>query len=141
VTNETVKQVAGADAGAATKGSSRAAVIVTCLVAAMLGYVVGARGSLPFGPLGQTSTPLARLGFALQQDAPPVDPGLRGDIDAIRASWTGQERDVLDLVVAVRGLAHDGESDWDLAARLCRGLKWPRCDRPALEQLKERSRP
>jgi hypothetical protein len=130
---------AGATAGATTtKGSSRAALIGTCLIAAVLGYVCGERGLLSFG---RTSTPLARLGYALQQGDGPVSPELRADIDAIRAAWTGQERDVLDLVVAVRGLARNGESDWDRAEQLCRGLKWPRCDRPALDELKRRSRP
>jgi hypothetical protein len=123
---------------ATTKGSSRAALIGACLVAALLGYVCGERGLLSFG---QTSTPLARLGYALQRGDGQVSPDLRDDIDAVRASWKGQERDVLDLVVAVRGLARDGESDWDRAEQLCRGLKWPRCDRPALEELKRRSRP
>jgi hypothetical protein len=135
------KEGAGAAAGAATKASRRGALIGACVVAAVLGYVFGAGGYLSFGPFRETSTPLARLGYALQQDAPVVGPELRGDIDAVRASWTGQERDVLDLVVAVRGLAHDGESDWALAEQLCRGLNWPRCDRPALEQLKRSSRP
>jgi hypothetical protein len=130
------KPVAGA-----ARGSSGGALIGVYLVAAVLGYVCGARGLLFFGPVRRASTPLARLGYALQQDAPQVSPELRGDIDAVRAAWTGQERDVLDLVVAVRGLTHNGESDWALAEQLCRGLKWPRCDRPALDELKRRSRP
>jgi len=123
------------------KGSSRGALIGTYLVAASAGYLFGVRGHLSFGPFRQTSTPLARLGYALQQDALPVGPELRADVEAVRASWTGRERDVLDLVAAVRGLARTGESDWELAERICRGLEWPRCDRPALEQLKQRSRP
>jgi hypothetical protein len=135
------KQVAGAGAGAATKGWRRGALIGTYLVAAVLGYVCGGRGLLSFGPFRQTSTPLARLGYALQQGDRPVRPELRGDIEAVRAAWTGQERDVLDLVVAVRGLARNGDSDWAQAEQLCRGLKWPRCDRPALEELRRRSRP
>lgn len=138
VTNKMAKQIAGAGT---TKGSSRGALIGLYLVAAVLGYVFGARGYLSFGPFRQTSTPLARLGYALQQEGPAASPELRGDFDAVRASWTGQERDVLDLVVAVRGLARNGESDWVLAEQLCRGLKWPRCNRPALEELERRSRP
>jgi hypothetical protein len=125
-------------AGATTLGSTRAALFGVCLVAAVLGYVCGERGLLSSS---QTSTPLARLGYALQQGDGQVSPELRNDIDAVRASWKGQERDVLDLVVAVRGLARNGESDWERAEQLCRGLKWPRCDRPALEELKRRSRP
>lgn len=132
------KPVAGAGA---TRGSSRGALIGAYLVAAVLGYVCGARGLLSFSPFRQASTPLARLGYALQQDDPQIGPELRGDVDAVRAAWTGQERDVLDLVVAARGLTRNGESDWVLAEQLCRGLKWPRCDRPALEELKRRSRP
>jgi hypothetical protein len=124
-----------------TNGSGRTALIGLYLAVAVLGYVCGARGDLSFGPFRQTSTPLARLGYALQQEAPAASAELGGDIDAISASWTGQERDVLDLVVAVRGLTRNGESDWVLAEQLCRGLKWPRCDRPALEELKRRSRP
>ncbi len=126
-------------------GARRGAMIGRYLVAAVLGYVCGARGVLTFGPFRQTSTPLARLGYALQQDHPEASGAawrdLRDDIETIHRSWTGQERDVLDLVVAVRGLARNGESDWDRAEQLCRGLKWPRCDRPALEELKWRSRP
>ena len=51
------------------------------------------------------------------------------------------QRRVFDLVVAVRGLENEGQADWDKAEQLCRGLGWPRCDRPALEALKRRSRP
>ena|SRR5215831_6782419 len=133
-----VKQVSGTET---TKRPSRGALMGIYLAAAVLGYVVSVRGYLSFGPFRQTATPLARLGYALQQEGPSTGPELRGDLDAVRASWRGQERDVLDLVVAVRGLGNDGESDWVLAEQLCRGLKWPRCDRPALEELKRRSRP
>ncbi len=66
---------------------------------------------------------------------------LAADVDAVRSGFAGQERDVLDLVIAVRGLKSAGHSEWSQAEQLCRALKWPRCDRPALEELKARSRP
>ena len=70
-------------------------------------------------------------------------------VDAVRAEFAGptrepereQARDVFDLLVAVRGLRSAGNSDWGQAEQLCRALKWPRCDRPALEELKASSRP
>ena len=33
-----------------------------------------------------------------------------------------------------------GETDWGRAEQICRGLRWPRCDRPALEEMQRRSR-
>ena len=74
---------------------------------------------------------------------------LSADVDAARSEFAGQTheperdqaRDVFDLVVAVRGMKNAGNSDWGQAEQLCRALKWPRCDRPALEELKVRSRP
>jgi hypothetical protein len=85
------------------------------------------------------------VGFALREDnlkaAPEAWAALGADVDTVRSGFSGQERDVLDLVTAVRGLKNAGNSDWSQAEQLCRALKWPRCDRPALEELKARSRP
>ena len=115
------------------------------LVAAAVGFVLGGRGLLPFGHTPGTSTPLARVGFALGEHNLEAAPGawaaLGADVDTVRAGFAGQERDVLDLVIAVRGLKSAGQSAWSQAEQLCRALKWPRCDRPALEELKARSRP
>ena len=123
--------------------SRRTALIGTYVVAAALGYLLG-------GPLSsvwsdETSTPQARVGFALQQDRLAASPtewaALRDDVQTVREQWPSPDRDVYNLVVAVRGLASDGNSDWAEAERICRALKWPRCDRPALEELARRSRP
>ena len=54
---------------------------------------------------------------------------------------TPEDLGVFDLVVALRGLESAGNTDWGRAEALCRGLRWPRCDRPALEEMKRRSRP
>jgi hypothetical protein len=125
----------------------------TYLVAAVVGFVLGSRGLLPFSHYPGTSTPLVRVGLALREDnlkaTPEAWSALSADADAARAAFAGpahaperdQARDVFDLVVAVRGLKSAGDSDWGQAERLCRALKWPRCDRPALEELKARSRP
>ena len=129
----------------------RIAFIGPYVVAAVLGYVLGARGLLPFVRFGapSTSTPLARVGFALREENPTATAddwaALRTDVIAVRLAWEPPPhdvlRDVLDLVVAVRGLDSGGNTDWGHAEQLCRALKWPRCDRPALEELKKRSRP
>jgi len=66
---------------------------------------------------------------------------LRDDVEIIRRAWKVEDRQVLDLVVALRGLESGGLTDWPRAEELCRALKWPRCDRGALEELKKRSRP
>jgi hypothetical protein len=97
------------------------------------------------------------VGLALREDNLQATleawSSLRADIDAVRTAFAGrareldraperdQARDVFDLVVAVRGLKTGGSCDWTHAAQLCRALEWPRCDRPALELLKARSRP
>ncbi len=122
----------------------RRGLIGAYLLAAVLGYVLGGRGLLPFGRPVATP-PLAMVGFALRKEnleAAPEDwTALRAAVDAVRASWKGQEPAALDLVVALRGLTTNGNTDWGHAEQLCRGLKWPRCDRPALEEMKRRSRP
>jgi hypothetical protein len=85
------------------------------------------------------------MGFALRENdlkaTPEAWAALAGDVDTVRTRFAGQERDVLDLVIAVRGLKSAGNSEWSQSERLCRALKWPRCDRSALEELKARSRP
>lgn len=118
----------------------RRALIGICFVvaAAALGYVLGARGLLPLGRAG-ASTPLARIGRALQDDR--ASASLRSDVDAIRAGVKPEDVGVFDLVVALRGLDSAAHTDWGRAEALCRQLRWPRCDRPALEEMKRRSRP
>jgi hypothetical protein len=120
----------------------RGALIGTYVAAALLGYLLGGRLS---SGAGDPSTPLARVGQALQRETAsgPSKEGkaLRDDVEAVRAGWKMEDRDAFDLVVALRGLATDGNSDWEGAERICRRLKWPRCDRAALEEMKRRSRP
>jgi hypothetical protein len=125
----------------------------TYLVAAVVGFMLGGRELLPFVHPPGTSTPLTRVGLALREDdletTPAAWSALGADVDAVRSEFAGQTheperdqaREVFDLVVAVRGLKTAGDSDWGRAEQLCRALKWPRCDRPALEELKARSRP
>ena len=64
----------------------------------------------------------------------------RTDVGGARASQAADSQGVLDLVVALHGLEDDGLADWGKAEAICRGLKWPRCDRPALEEMQRRSR-
>jgi hypothetical protein len=118
----------------------RRALIGICFVvaAAALGYLLGARGLLPLGR-GGASTPLARIGLALQDDS--AGASLRSDVETIRAGVKPEDLAVFDLVVALRGLESAAHTDWGRAEALCRGLRWPRCDRPALEEMKRRSRP
>ena len=118
----------------------RRALIGTCFIvaAAALGYILGARGFLPFGR-GGAATPLARIGLALQGNS--ASASLRTDVEAVRAGVKPEDLGVFDLVVALRGLDSARNTDWGRAEALCRGLRWPRCDRPALEEMKRRSRP
>jgi len=118
----------------------RRALIGTCFVvaAAALGSVLGARGLLPLGR-GGASTPLARIGRALQDGG--AGASLRTDVETVRAGVKPEDLGVFDLVVALRGLESAGNTDWGRAEALCRQLRWPRCDRPALEEMKRRSRP
>jgi len=130
-----------------TGRSSRwGAVLGGCLVAAPVGYALGAH--LPFGRSAaptEISTPLARVGLALREDNLEASPqgweGLRNDVGIIRRAWKAEDRQVLDLVVTLRGLESGGNTDWSAAEDSCRALKWPRCDRASLEELKKRSRP
>jgi hypothetical protein len=118
----------------------RRALIGACFIVAVaaLGYLLGARGLLPFGR-GGASTPLARIGLALQDDG--AGASLRADVETVRAGVKPEDLAVFDLVVALRGLDTAGSTDWGRAEALCRALRWARCDRPALEEMKRRSRP
>jgi hypothetical protein len=124
--------------------SRRDALIGSYLIAAVLGYFWGGLQSAVSSELAGSSA-LARVGLALQRQSAsgwkesPAQ--LAADIERVRADFTGEQRNVFDLVVALRGLANQGHSEWHQAEALCRGLKWPRCDRPALEEMKRRSTP
>jgi len=116
------------------------------LLAAVVGYLLGSIAVLASAALGGSSsnTPLARVGFALREspEAPlPAAGIIDGDVQAVRSSLALPEREVFDLVVAVRGLDNGGTSDWKRAEQICQALTWPRCDREALTQLKERCVP
>lgn len=124
----------------------RAALVLTYVAAAGLGYVLGVRGLLPYGPLASsTSTPLARVGLALRDGVAKADPAslalLGGDTQSIRTSLGQPERDAFDLVVALRGLRSGGKPDVAAAEQACRALKLARCDGRALEVLQKRSAP
>ena len=124
--------------------SRRAWLAATYLLAVAAGYAVGGAGwfSSTSEPVG---SPLARVGYALRAENPQATPAewasLGADVRAVRAAWNPEERDIFDLVVAVRGLENRGQANYQEAERLCRALRWPRCDRPALDELERRSRP
>jgi len=116
------------------------------LAAAALGYLLGSVAVPVLAALsgGGSNTPHARVGFVLREDPHAPSPewtALDTDLQAVRAPLAAPQRDVFDLVVAVRGLDNGGNSDWSRAEQICRALTWPRCDRDALSQLKELSRP
>jgi hypothetical protein len=124
----------------------RTALIATYLGVAAVGYVLGARGLLPYGPLrASTSTPLARVGLALKSDSFHADTAtataLSDDVAIVRAGFGSPEREVFDLVTALRGLNNGGNLDAPAAAQSCHELKMPRCDDQALAVLRKRSRP
>jgi hypothetical protein len=124
----------------------RGALVGLYLLAVVAGYVLGERGRFPFHPFPPPkSSPLARVGVALAT-APLSLRGeewqeLRADVEAVRAAWDPENRAVFDLVVAVRGLTSAGNPVWTEAEERCKALRWPRCDRPALDALRRRSRP
>jgi hypothetical protein len=66
--------------------------------------------------------------------------GRRIDVGAVRAALAPDSRGAFDLVVALQGLDRGGAADWGRAEQLCRGLRWPRCDRSALEEMQRRGR-
>jgi len=116
------------------------------VVAAGLGLLLGVRGVPPFQHVPPTgTTPESRLGWALREETPRLSPDawavVRADAVTVRESWPAPLRDVLALVTAVRGLRSDGQADWTAAEQLCRALRWQRCDRASLEQLRQRARP
>ena len=124
--------------------SRRIGLIAAYLLAAAAGYAIGIAdwGSFRSAPV---SSPLARVGYALRAENPQATAEewalLRQDLSAVRAHWKPEERDVFDLVVAIRGLEGQGQPNYQEAERLCRALRWPRCDRAALDALRQRSRP
>ena len=63
---------------------------------------------------------------------------VRVDASAVRSALAADSRGAFDLLVALQGLDGDGAPDWGRAESICRGLKWPRCDRPALEEMQRR---
>jgi hypothetical protein len=65
--------------------------------------------------------------------------GRRVDVAAVRAALAPDSREAFDLAVVLQRLDGGGETDWARAEQICRGLKWPRCDRPALEEMQRRS--
>jgi len=116
------------------------------VAATALGYLLGWLAVPAFAALagGSASTARARVGFVLREDpqAPPAAwAALGADVQAVRTSFASPEREVFDLVVAVRGMDNGGEADFRRAEQFCRALSWPRCDRDALAKLKEQSRP
>ena len=122
----------------------RNVLIGACLVAVPIAYL-GARALFNRSLLTSAPTPLARVGVALQATDLRASPGewasLRADVQAVSATWNAQQRGVFDLVAALRGLSSGGDSDWGKAETICGALRWPRCDRAALEQMKGSSRP
>lgn len=125
----------------------RSALIGLYVVTAALGYVLGARDLLPFlGRLqGASSTPLARIGLALRDNGAGASADdwarLAADLDAARAGWQTGEPALFDLLVALRGLRNGGSTDWARAEQSCRAMRWRRCERPALEELKKWGKP
>lgn len=108
-----------------------------------LGYLLGSISVFAFAALAgdSSSSALARVGFALREEPSAVWVVRDADLRSARSSLASSERDAFDLVVAVRGLDNGGSSDWTRAEQLCRTLTWPRCDKEALAQLRELSRP
>lgn len=70
----------------------------------------------------------------------PVACRPRVDVGGVRGALAPDSRGAFDLVVALHGLDGDGVADWGKAERICRDLRWPRCERPALEEMRQRSR-
>lgn len=127
-----------------TKHALGLACVSLVLVAA--GYQLGALGMLP-GSFSQhvALSPEARLGFALQAaplqgDAHAWDT-LRQDVQQVGDRWPAAQRAVLELLVAVRGLQNGGAPEFQRAQQLCEQLRWPRCDRVALDRLQASSAP
>jgi hypothetical protein len=133
--------VAPEKASSPRKSSRRKLLIAIYFGAATGGYVLGASESIP-ALQSSTSTPLARVGYALAKRNVALGDAwvrLRSDVTLARSSVP--EPDVFDLVVALRGLQSWGTADDTGAAALCQKLNFARCDARALEVLKEQSQP
>jgi len=134
------------DAARASPSSRARALVAVYVLAALLGAGLGARGLAPFAERlrNSSSTAPARVGLALSEVRPELGAEdwrlLDTDVAAVRSIYPG-EKAAFDLVLSLRGLTSHGEVDWAGAERNCRALRWPRCDRPALEELRVRSRP
>src|SRR5437762_14133738 len=94
------------------------------LLAVALGYLLGSLSVPAFSALfgGSVSTPLSRVGLALREDprAPSAAWALHdSDLNVVRSSLAAPEREVFDLVAAVRGLDNGGTSEWVRAEQIC----------------------
>jgi hypothetical protein len=124
----------------------RLALAATYVAAAALGYALGVQGLLPYGALRSSrSSPLSRVGLVLRAESPQADAAswalLRDDVDAVESGLTTPEREVFELVAALRGLRNGGNADLTAAGVSCAALKLVRCDPQALDFLRKRSRP
>jgi len=116
------------------------------VAAAALGYLLGSIAAPALAALGGggSNTSLSRVGFVLRQDPQAASnawSALDADLQAVHAALLSPQREVFELVVAVRGLNNGGNSDWSRAEKACQALSWPRCDKASLAKLKELSRP
>jgi len=116
------------------------------VAAAALGYLLGSIAVPALAALGGggSSTPLSRVGLVLRQEPQAASnawSALDADLQAVHAALLSPQREVFELVVAVRGLNNGGNSDWSRAEKVCQALSWPRCDKASLAKLKELSRP
>lgn len=122
----------------------RSKLVPACLALLLAGYWVSANELVPLA-FGARITPASRVGFAMRErnlSAPPEDWRLlKADVEALRSTLKPELRSTFDLVVALRGLESGGSSDFVRAGEICKGLQWRRCERAALDVLKERSRP
>jgi hypothetical protein len=66
--------------------------------------------------------------------------GRRINAGAVRSALAADSRAPFDLVVALQQLDGGKETDWARAEQLCHGMRWPRCERQALEEMQRRSR-
>jgi hypothetical protein len=112
------------------------AIAGVCLLVLVLAVVGGRR----WLGLGGPPTPLGRVGRALVEGAPGPRWRLRADVEALRSTFVDEQRAVFELLVGLRGFETGGSPDWGKVAERCRGLKWPRCDQAALEEMARRTR-
>jgi len=132
--------------------SSRWRFVLVYGTAVGLGCLVGVIGVPPFrSSLPPSPSPArmalarARVGAVLRQPAVQAPPAawaeLQAEVAMVPQKWPPLVRNVFELVVATRGLTTGGRPDWSRAESLCHALRWSRCDRDALEQLRDRGRP